>query len=123
MSELIPGEGAMVALTTIGSAEAAQQLADSLVTERLVACCNVMKVDSTYVWKDALCREPEWMIVMKTRRELLVELTARMRQLHPYECPELIALPIEAGFAGYLAWLRGNTPLGTPRRSGEVSEE
>ena len=109
MSDLMPGAGSLVALTTVGSAEAAQKLADALVTERLVACCNVMKVDSTFVWKDALCREPEWMLVMKTRREVLESLQRRLRQLHPYECPELIALPIEAGYAGYLAWLRGNT--------------
>lgn len=109
MSELMSGAGTMVALTTVGSAQAAQKLADALVTERLVACCNVMKVDSTFVWKEALCREPEWLIVMKTRREMLESLTARMRTLHPYECPELVALPVEAGYAGYLAWVRGNT--------------
>ena len=109
MADLIPGDGAMVALTTIGSADAAQSLADQLVTERLVACCNVLEVRSTYVWKDAVCRDPEFMIVMKTRRELLERLTARLRELHPYECPELIALPVEAGYAGYLSWVRANT--------------
>lgn len=109
MSELLPGTGTMVALTTVGSAEAAQKLADSLVQERLAACCNVMRVDSTYVWKDSLCREPEWMILMKTRREVLENLNVRLRELHPYECPEFIAMPIESGYAGYLAWLRGNT--------------
>lgn len=109
MSELLAGAGTMVALTAVGSAEAAQKLADALVIERLVACCNVMKVDSTYIWKETLCHEPEWMIVMKTRREVLDDLTTRLRQLHPYECPELIAVPVEAGYAGYLAWVRANT--------------
>jgi periplasmic divalent cation tolerance protein len=109
MSDLQPARDAMVALTTIGNADAAQTLADALVGEQLVACCNVMEVRSTYTWKGALCRDPEFMIVMKTRRELLERLTARLRELHPYECPELIAMPLEAGFAGYLAWLRAST--------------
>jgi periplasmic divalent cation tolerance protein len=110
MKELQDAQGAMVALTTVGSAEAAQKLVETLVTERLLACGNVVgPIQSTYVWKGALSRDAEFLIVMKTRRELLEPLLARMRQLHPYEVPEFLALPVEAGFAGYLAWLRENT--------------
>ena len=109
MADLIPGDGTMLALTTIGSAEAAQKLADALVHERLVACCNLLEVRSTFVWKDALCNEPEIMMVMKTRRELLETLMIRVRQLHPYDCPELITVPVESGYAAYLHWVREST--------------
>jgi periplasmic divalent cation tolerance protein len=110
MSDLKDAQGAMVVLTTVGNADSAQKLVETLVTERLVACGNVVgPMHSTYTWKGALCRDAEHLIVMKTRRELLETLLGRMRQLHPYECPEFLALPVEAGFAGYLDWLRENT--------------
>ncbi|MBI4863170.1 MAG: divalent-cation tolerance protein CutA [Candidatus Riflebacteria bacterium] len=112
------GDGALVVLSTVGSADEAQRLATALVEERLVACGNAVgPITSTYRWKGKLCCEPEFLLILKTRRDRLGELVARLKSLHSYECPEILALPVEAGFKGYLSWLVENT---TP---GEGTEE
>jgi periplasmic divalent cation tolerance protein len=105
------GSGALVALSTASSADEAAKIVRALVDEQLVACGNIVgPVRSIYRWKGAVSDDPEYMMVLKTRRELLERLTARLRELHSYECPELLALPVEAGYAGYLSWLKENTP-------------
>ena len=96
----------VVALSTAPSMEQAAELARTLVGERLVACVNLVPgVRSIYTWKGELCDDAEVLCVIKTRRDKLEALRARLVSLHPYEVPELIALRIEAGYAPYLAWL------------------
>jgi uncharacterized protein involved in tolerance to divalent cations len=98
--------GALLVLVTVPNAETAEKLAQALVGERLAACVNVLDgVRSVYRWKGAVERDDELLCVCKTTRAGFEKLRARVVELHPYEVPEVIALPIEAGHAPYLAWL------------------
>ncbi len=101
---------ACVAFSTCANAEDARRIARVLVEERLAACVNqVPGLLSTYQWQGKLCEEAEILLVIKTRRALIPTIAARFRQLHPYQTPELVALPIEAGAEPYLNWLLANT--------------
>ena len=96
----------VVALTTVATAEDAERIARALVERRLAACVNVVPgVVSVYRWKGEVCREEERLLVMKTRGEKLPALREALVSLHPYELPELVALPVESGHGPYLAWL------------------
>lgn len=93
-------------LTTLAADADAAALARTLVEERLAACVNVLPVmASTYRWKDGIEHDREQQIVMKTVAHRLPDLEARLRQLHPYEIPELLVLQV-TGSEPYLAWLR-----------------
>jgi periplasmic divalent cation tolerance protein len=99
----------IVALTTVGTQDDADRIARALVERGLAACVNVVPgLISTYRWKGAVQREGELLLVIKTRAERFEALREALLALHPYEVPELIALPIEAGHAPYLAWLDEN---------------
>jgi periplasmic divalent cation tolerance protein len=96
----------VVAFSTVGKAEDAERIARALVERRLAACVNVLPgVVSVYRWKGELCRDQELLLIMKTRTERLPALREALVALHPYELPELVALPIESGHPPYLAWL------------------
>lgn len=87
----------------------AERLAEALVGERLAACAQIAAVRSRYVWKGELQREDEQLITLKTRAALFEPLRTRLRELHPYETPEIIALPVVAADPDYLAWLLEGT--------------
>lgn len=85
-------------------------LARTLVGERLVACVNLVPpVRSIYRWQGEVQEDAEALLLCKTTRDRFSALEARVRELHPYDVPEIIALPIELGAASYLAWLTGET--------------
>ena len=110
MSRLAPGGDATLALTTASSSEEAERIGVALVEQELAACCNVVgPIRSIYRWKGAVLREPEFLVLIKTRRELLERLAIRLRELHTYDCPELITFPVETGLADYLGWLSSST--------------
>ncbi len=97
---------ALVVLVTVPNAETADKLGEALVGERLAACVNVVGgVRSVYRWQGAVERDAELLCVCKTTRAAFERLRARIVELHPYEVPEVIALPIAAGNAPYLAWI------------------
>jgi periplasmic divalent cation tolerance protein len=99
-------KGRVVALSTVGTAEDAERIARALVEHRLAACVNVVPgLVSVYRWKGAVEREEERLLVIKTRAERLEDLRRALVKLHPYEVPELVALPIEDGHPPYLSWL------------------
>lgn len=98
----------LIAMTTCPSDEIAKTLAEALVTERLAACVNRLPGTSTYIWNGAVQSEAEVVLIIKTTEERLEALKARVKQLHPYELPELIAIPVCAGAETYLAWVRDN---------------
>lgn len=103
-----PTTGWRVVLCNVPEGKA-QEIADALVTERLAACVNALgPVRSTYVWKGALERDTEVTLLLKTTAERVAALTARLVALHPYELPEVIALPLapDEGHAPYLDWVR-----------------
>ena len=97
----------MVVLTTCGNDEDAGALARALVERRLAACVNaVSKVTSTYRWKGEVQHDQETLLIIKTSAERLAAVEKTIREKSKYELPELIALPIEAGGADYLAWIK-----------------
>jgi periplasmic divalent cation tolerance protein len=97
---------AVVVLVTVPSAEKAVELARAVVEERLAACGNVLPgVRSVYRWQGAVQEDGEALLILKTQRERFPALRDRILALHPYEVPEVIALPIEAGSAAYLDWI------------------
>jgi periplasmic divalent cation tolerance protein len=96
----------IVVLTSCDSQELAANLARDLVERRLAACVNIMPGGrSIYRWKGKVEDATEWLLVIKSRRDLFPALRAAVEKLHTYEVPELIALPVVEGAEPYLAWL------------------
>jgi periplasmic divalent cation tolerance protein len=92
--------------TTVATQAAAERIAAALVEERLAACVQVAgPIGSTYRWEGAVERATEWYCHCKTTRARYPALEARVRQLHPYDIPEIIAVPIVAALPAYLAWI------------------
>jgi periplasmic divalent cation tolerance protein len=101
---------ALVVLVTAPSAEKAAELARALVEERLAACGNVVPgLRSIYRWEGKVHDDAEALLVLKTTRARFEALRDRVLALHPYEVPEVLALPVEAGSAAYLAWIGAET--------------
>ncbi len=98
-----------IALTTCGSPEEAARLAQELVSRRLAACVNVVPgVRSFYWWDDRVQDDSEVLLIIKTRVELLPQLEAALHELHSYEVPEFVVLPIIEGSSAYLKWIDAN---------------
>jgi periplasmic divalent cation tolerance protein len=97
----------MVVLTTCGNDEDASALAKLLVERRLAACVNaVSRVASTYRWKGEVLEDRETLLIIKTTATRFGALEQAIREQSKYELPEILALPVEAGGADYLAWIR-----------------
>jgi periplasmic divalent cation tolerance protein len=91
---------------TAGSREEAHAIGRTVVEERLAACANVLDgMTSIYWWQGALEQAGEAVLILKTRAELVERLTARIKELHSYACPCVIALPVAAGNPAYLDWI------------------
>ncbi len=104
------GTDFVIVLTTFPADHDVEAVARTLVEERLAACVNVWPaMRSIYAWKGAVERADERQVVIKTTRARVAELEARIRTLHPYDVPEFVVLPIDAGSAGYLSWLSEST--------------
>jgi periplasmic divalent cation tolerance protein len=96
----------IVVLTACDSLELASNLARNLVEQRVAACVNIMPgARSIYRWQGKVEDATEWLLVIKSRRDLFPALRAAVEKLHTYEVPELIALPVVEGSEPYLAWL------------------
>ncbi len=106
-------EDFVVVLVTAGSAEDAARIGRTLVEERLVACANVVgPMRSIYRWQGAVEDAAEHLLLLKARAADFGALEARVRALHAYEVPEVLALPLRAGSPAYLAWLADATARG-----------
>lgn len=100
----------MVVLSTVARAEDAERIGQALVARGLAACVNVVPgLVSIYRWKGEVERAEERLLLIKTRRETFAALREALVALHPYDVPEVLALPIEDGHAPYLAWLDENS--------------
>jgi periplasmic divalent cation tolerance protein len=100
---------AIVVLVTTGSADESVKIARSVVEERLAACVNIVPgIRSNYRWEGRVADEAEWLLVMKTSRAGFGALETRVRELHSYDVPEVIALDVAAGSRPYLDWLLGS---------------
>ncbi len=110
MPPSIRPSGALVVLTTCPDQATGEKIARALVEEGLAACVNLVPgLVSIYRWEGRLCRDPEVLLVTKTRRGRLPALRRRIQALHPYSVPEILALPVTAGSPAYLQWLRNMT--------------
>ena len=97
----------MLCYCSCPDAGSAQAIAEALVGEHLAACVNRLPgIVSTYRWQGALTSDTETLLLIKTTSERFEALKARLLQLHPYELPELIAVPVERGHTTYLDWVR-----------------
>ena len=93
----------------VGGDDEAERLAAALLEEGLAACVQLSPIRSRYVWKGAVEAADEVMLSIKTRADLFEAVRIRIRQLHSYETPEILAIPAEAVDADYLAWLEAAT--------------
>jgi len=102
--------GVAIVYTLFGSAESAERIARRLVAERLAACVNMLApCTSIYAWEGALQREAEIPVLLKTAPEKRDALMARLAELHDYEVPAILALPVEAAHAPFARWIAGQT--------------
>lgn len=107
----------LVVLTTVGKAEDAERIGRALVERGLAACVNVVPaVTSVYRWKGKMEKEEERLLLIKTRADRFDALREALVSLHPYEVPEVLALPVAGGHAPYLEWLDQNVDRDAPQR-------
>jgi periplasmic divalent cation tolerance protein len=100
----------VVAFSTAGSPEEARRIATALVAEQLAACVNIVdNIHSIYRWQGAIESAAESLMLIKTRANLLSAIELRLRELHSYDVPELVAIPIGLGAQPYLDWLLAST--------------
>jgi len=103
---------ALLVLTNLPDRAAAEKLAEALIQKRVAACVNIMApCRSVYRWKGAVQHDEEHPVLIKTTRESYAALEAAIREAHPYELPEIVAVPIERGLPAYLDWVAAETTL------------
>jgi periplasmic divalent cation tolerance protein len=101
---------AIVVITGLPEYETALKLAAELVEKRLAACVNILPpMTSVYEWKGKLEKGQEHLLLIKTTERCYLDLEAYIRRFHPYELPEIIALPVKPGLSPYLDWVRMQT--------------
>jgi periplasmic divalent cation tolerance protein len=101
---------ALLVLTNLPDRAAAEKIADLLIERRLAACVNILApCRSVYRWKGAVQHDEEHPMLIKTTAERYPAMEAAIRQAHPYELPEIVAVPIERGLPAYLDWVAAET--------------
>ena len=96
-------------MVTASSREEAEKIATTLLERKLIACANILgPVSSRFWWQGKIDSAEEYIIFMKTKRELFDQVADNVKQLHSYEVPEIIALPIVEGAKPYLEWINSN---------------
>ncbi|HJE58206.1 MAG TPA: divalent-cation tolerance protein CutA [Nocardiopsis listeri] len=96
--------------TTVDGREGAERLAGSVVEHHLAACAQVSgPIRSFYRWENAVQSDEEWMVVIKTAADRLDDLVAHLAEAHPYDVPEIVAVPVTGGNPAYLEWVRDET--------------
>ncbi len=96
----------MILCTT--GVEESEKIAKVLVEKRLAACVNVADVNSYYRWEGEFCKDKEALLIIKTEKSMVDRIIERIKEVHSYELPEIIALPIVAGYDKYLAWVEAS---------------
>jgi periplasmic divalent cation tolerance protein len=97
--------GYVTVLTTASSEAEAERICEALLADELAACVQILEIRSRYIWNGAVQHEPEQLLLIKTRAALFEMARSKIRTLHSYDTPEIIALPIAAGDADYLSWI------------------
>ena len=100
----------IVIYITTGSISEAKKIGQSLVEEKLVACSNIISpIHSIYKWQGKMCDDKEAMLMMKTKKKLFKQIVKRVEELHSYDVPEIIAIPIIEGSSKYMSWIDEET--------------
>ena len=100
----------IVVMITTGSEEEAVKISKALIEERLIACANLIgQVRSLYKWKGVVCDDREVLMICKSQKHLFSQIAARVKSLHSYEVPEIVALPVTEGWMPYLKWVEEET--------------
>lgn len=108
LAEAVPSDYGML-LTTTPTREDAAKIAQLLIDEKLAACVQLLPIESFYFWQGKTQNEAELLLLVKTRKALFEKAIARIKAVHSYTVPEIIALPFSTGFAGYFQWINDNT--------------
>ena len=109
MEESTPMTSSMIYITT-SSRDEALRIGRAVVADRLAACANVLPgITSVYRWQGEIQEDGESSLILKTRSDLVARLTARVKELHSYDCPCVVALPITAGNPDFLQWIAEET--------------
>jgi periplasmic divalent cation tolerance protein len=104
LHEAAPSDFGML-LTTTPTREEAARIAKLLIDEKLAACVQLLPIESFYFWQGATQNEVELLLLVKTRSNLFEQAIARIKDIHSYTVPEIVALPFTAGFGSYLNWI------------------
>ena len=99
------GTNLIVVLTTFSEEEKARAVAIELLESKLAACCTLVKGASLYWWKDNLTEDKEVVMLIKTQLSLYSDLENKLREVHPYEVPEILALPVISVYKDYSDWI------------------
>jgi periplasmic divalent cation tolerance protein len=100
----------LLVLTTVPGSITAKKIANDVIADHLAACVQIISgVQSFFRWVGKVDHKEEYLLLIKTTSERLTALQERIRALHPYELPEIVAVPISGGLAGYLAWIQSCT--------------
>lgn len=100
----------IILFCTVPNNDVGVLIAQTLVERRLAACVNIIPgLTSVYFWKDEVCKDQELLLIIKTKKSCYAEVENEIKHLHPYEVPEIIALPIISGSHDYLEWLCKST--------------
>jgi periplasmic divalent cation tolerance protein len=94
-----------VVLVTTGNIQEAEAIANALVEAKLAACVSLLPIHSIYIWQGKLHKEQEWQLLIKTDLAQFPAIEAKIKELHSYEVPEIIGLPIVASSQAYLQWI------------------
>ncbi len=95
--------------TTFDNKKEANKVIETLLEKRLVSCCQLSNITSSYHWKGKIEHSDEFLLQMKSKKELYKEIEEEILKLHSYETPQLIAYDITDGYTGYLDWIREET--------------
>jgi len=106
----MPKDDYIIVFNTCDSAEIASSIAETLVGKKLAACVNIVKnIESVYQWQGKIEHDKEILLIIKTRQSLFSQLEQAIQELHNYELPEIIAVPIVSGEKNYLNWIQSAT--------------
>jgi periplasmic divalent cation tolerance protein len=102
--------GCRVVYVTVPDRDLGRKIASALVTEKLAACVNIIPgVESIYYWEEKVQQDPEELLIIKTTDEMMAKITARVKDLHTYDEPEVISMQVNGGSTTYISWLKRNT--------------
>lgn len=103
-------EDAVVVFVTTSTIDEARKIGKTLVEERLIACVNILpQVESIFYWQEKICNEKEALMIIKTKKPLIDDIIKRVKSIHSYSIPEIIALPIISGSEDYIKWVKDAT--------------